>query len=239
MINYLIVTATKMEIMPLLHFLDQQALKQDDSKSNNNIKSTIVPHYQYIFNDTKIDVLITGIGLLSTCFHLTRVLYQQYYSEVIHIGVAGSYLHNIQIGDLVYIKSQEIGDLGAEDGTQFIPIKQMNFWDAQQFPYQHGILHNNSTIAWSAVKALPKVKGISVNKVTGNTQTIAQMKSLHQAEVECMEGAAVFYCCLMHQQSFHEVRAISNYVTPRNKADWNMTLAIERLNCFLIALLKE
>ncbi len=45
-----------------------------------------------------------------------------------------------------------------------------------------------------------------------------------------MEGAAFFYACLMTQAPFLQIRAISNYVEPRNKDNWNIPLAIDRLN---------
>ena len=45
-----------------------------------------------------------------------------------------------------------------------------------------------------------------------------------------MEGAAVFKVCSKFGVSCVQIRAISNIVEKRNKANWNMPLAIHNLN---------
>ena len=54
-----------------------------------------------------------------------------------------------------------------------------------------------------------------------------------------MEGAAFFYACLMMQVPFLEIRSISNHVEPRNRAAWDIPLAIGQLNEVLIGMLKS
>ena len=49
-----------------------------------------------------------------------------------------------------------------------------------------------------------------------------------------MEGAAVFYACKMNNVPCLQVRAISNYVEPRNKENWQINLAINNLNNWII-----
>jgi futalosine hydrolase len=45
-----------------------------------------------------------------------------------------------------------------------------------------------------------------------------------------MEGAAFFYACLQQQGlGFVQIRALSNYVEPRNRAAWQIPQAIEHL----------
>jgi futalosine hydrolase len=52
--------------------------------------------------------------------------------------------------------------------------------------------------------------------------------------VESMEGAAFHYVCLQEGMPFAQVRAISNYVTPRDKSQWQMKDAIVNLNKWVI-----
>ena len=49
-----------------------------------------------------------------------------------------------------------------------------------------------------------------------------------------MEGAAFHYVCLKEHVPFAQVRAISNFVTPRDKSQWQMKKAITNLNKWLI-----
>ena len=49
-------------------------------------------------------------------------------------------------------------------------------------------------------------------------------------DVESMEGASIFKVCNEFGVSCVQIRAISNNVEKRNKANWNMPLAIHNLN---------
>ena len=49
-----------------------------------------------------------------------------------------------------------------------------------------------------------------------------------------MEGAAFFASCKRAGGDFIQIRAISNYVEKRDKSKWQMPLAIQNLNDFLI-----
>jgi futalosine hydrolase len=42
----------------------------------------------------------------------------------------------------------------------------------------------------------------------------------------------------MENAKYVQIRAVSNYVEPRNKENWQMGLAIKNLNEYLITLLK-
>jgi futalosine hydrolase len=45
-----------------------------------------------------------------------------------------------------------------------------------------------------------------------------------------MEGAVVFYVCNWLGVSCFQIRAISNFVEPRDSSHWNIPLALEKLN---------
>jgi futalosine hydrolase len=49
-----------------------------------------------------------------------------------------------------------------------------------------------------------------------------------------MEGIAFFHACLHHSLDFLELRSISNYVESRNRAAWNIPLAIQNVNNLVI-----
>ena len=54
-----------------------------------------------------------------------------------------------------------------------------------------------------------------------------------------MEGAVVFYVCNWMGVSCFQIRAISNYVEPRDSAKWNIPLALEKLNEAVLNVLQK
>ena len=54
-----------------------------------------------------------------------------------------------------------------------------------------------------------------------------------------MESAAFFYVCLSEHVPFMALRAISNRVETRNKAAWNIPLALRSLHYAVRALLRR
>jgi futalosine hydrolase len=49
-------------------------------------------------------------------------------------------------------------------------------------------------------------------------------------DIETMEGASFFYICRRESIPFFAVRSISNRVERRNRASWNIPLALENLS---------
>ncbi len=103
-------------------------------------------------------------------------------------------------------------------------------------PFKTGRLWNNP----HAERAfLPKVHGLTVNKVHGEAASIKAVTQKYPfAQVETMEGAAFFYAALHEDLKFLQIRAISNYVEPRNRDNWELEMAITNLNVTLIEMLK-
>ena len=68
-----------------------------------------------------------------------------------------------------------------------------------------------------------------IKKLSGNTH----------GQIESMEGFPFFYVSLMKNIPFISLRAISNYVEPRNKENWQINAAVQNLNEVLVRILKE
>ena len=54
-----------------------------------------------------------------------------------------------------------------------------------------------------------------------------------------MEGAALHYVCLMENIPFLQLRAVSNFVGERNKANWEIGEAIHHLNEKLKSIIQQ
>lgn len=168
------------------------------------------------------DVLITGVGMVATTYQLTRKLSAEKYDLVINVGIAGSFDGSIELGSVVEVISDGFPELGAEDGENFIDLFSMGFVSPDDAPFKNKRLENSFLM-----EELPKVGGITVNKVHGNEVSIAKALKLFPAEVESMEGAAFFYVCLSEGVKCVQLRSISNYVERRNRESWNIPLAIK------------
>jgi futalosine hydrolase len=136
---------------------------------------------------------------------------------------------------VVNVVSDCFSDLGAEDGDEFI---QFAFMTSAPLPLQkRGELNYNDISA--KFEPLKIVRGITVNTVHGNEKSIEKVKKQFNPDIESMEGAAFFYCCLNEDIPCLQIRSISNYIERRNKAIWEIDLAINKLSDFLLKLLSN
>ena len=159
------------------------------------------------------NLLITGMGMVNTSIKITKELMLNNYDLLINMGVAGSFSQDYIIGDVVEVVEDNFAELGFENGNYFGHF------------YELEIKYNVT-----AKTNLQKVKGITVNTVHGNEQSITEIVKRLNPGVETMEGAAVFKVCSEFSVPCMQVRAISNNVEKRNKENWNMPLAIHNLN---------
>jgi len=172
------------------------------------------------------DFLITGVGMVATAFALGQKLNKKY-NIAVNIGIAGSFDRNIELGELVNVTEDTFAELGAEDHEKFITLPQLGFGK-----------NTFSSIVKKDLQ-LKEVKGITVNKVHGNTQSIENITRLYQPQIESMEGAAVFYAAEQLNIPALQIRGISNYVEPRNRENWQIGLAISTINNWLIDFLEN
>lgn len=175
-----------------------------------------------------IDVLITGVGMVSTAYSLGKRISENKYTALLNVGIAGTFNENIALGSIVRVTEDCFSELGAEDDQTFLTLKDMGFGDIQ--------FHENagSLADFETIKSLPNLKGITVNKVHGNENSISKVLSQFSPDVESMEGAAVFYAAQQENLFALQIRSISNRVEKRNKENWNIPLAIKNLNDWLI-----
>ena len=195
-------------------------------------KSHFLKQFQY--KDTEVDILITGIGTTFTTFHLTNAIKDKEYQAVINIGIAGSLTPEIKIGEVVNVVSDEFADLGIEKEEEFLTLFESGFIELNEFPFEHGILKATDS---NGLFSLKKVKGITTNRSHGRDSSITEINDKFTAHIESTEGAAVFYVCNWCGIPCYQIRAVSNYVEPRDSAEWNIPLALENLKISLVNIL--
>jgi futalosine hydrolase len=178
--------------------------------------------------NSQVDVLITGVGVPSTIYHLQKRIHQMDYDCIIQAGIAGSFSNQMSLGQVVLVKQDCFADLGIEEKGNYTPIFNTAFADKDEFPFTDGWLMNaDDNLKYSD---LPKVNAITVNKVSDNELQKQQFLQTFDADIETMEGAALHYVCLQEQIPFLQIRSISNHVGERNKTKWEIKEAIQNLN---------
>lgn len=218
----LLVAATSFEVAPTFEWLQLQCQQIGSD------------HYKKDF--LEVQVLLTGVGMPLTAYALTKHLHiAKAYDLVINAGIAGALNKTLQIGQVLQVASERFADLGVEEADgSFSSMHALDLLPADQYPFTKGQLLNPHAEA----AFLPLAHAISVNKVHGYPPHIETLKSTYTADIESMEGAAVFYICLMEQVRFLQIRSISNYVEARNRENWDIPLAIQNLNEVMIEMLK-
>jgi futalosine hydrolase len=189
-------------------------------------------------SSAKTDVLITGIGLTATAYHLTKQLQLKKYDLVIQAGVAGCFDRKLPLGSVVAIKQDSIADQSVIELKQLKTLFDLKLVPNNQFPYKNTWLINPDKELLKKTK-LKSVKGISVNEITTSKAKINFYNSSFNAIAESMEGAALHYTCLMEHVPFLQLRSMSNYIGERNKKNWNMQSSIINLNKELIQLIEN
>src|SRR5690606_13027201 len=183
-------------------------------------------------NGVEIQFAVTGVGMVATAYHLTKLLAHDRYDLVIQAGICGSFDRSIHLGEVVFVQSDRMADLGAEDGDNFIDVFDLGLAGSSDKPYSGKVLVNPSPPN-DLNTGLPAVTALTVNTVTGSQHTTEQLVARYNCQTESMEGAAFHYICICEGVTFLQVRAISNYVEQRNREGWKMEAALEGLNNWL------
>ena len=215
--NILVLAATSIEIRPFI-----QAFKKDELSLSNN----------------SLDILVGGIGLTATTYHLTKQLTLKKYDRVIQAGVAGSYDLNISLGDVVAVKQDTIADQSVVEMKKLKTLFDLKLVPHNQHPYQKDWLINPDKNMLKTTGLKP-VRGISVNEISTSKQMIKFYIETFNPVTESMEGAAMHYVCLMEGVPFLQIRSISNYIGERNKKKWDMQDSINNLNTALIRIINN
>lgn len=180
-----------------------------------------------LLHEREIDVLVTGVGMVETAFALGEKLTAKHYDLLLNVGIAGSFSSDLTIGDVVEVVQDRLIELGAQNREEFLSIEEMGFGQS--------LFSSNSIVGTIAPTGLQQVHGITVNTVHGNVVAIEAIRKRLENDltIESMEGAAVLHAAHKKNTPVVQVRAISNYVEPRDTSRWDIPQAIQNLHEWL------
>jgi futalosine hydrolase len=208
----LLCAATRFEIEPIIQHIESQKVKN-------------------------IDILITGVGLTAATYHLTKSVGQKRPQLIIQAGIAGALDYNLELGSVVMVESEIIGDLGVMEQDGFHSLFDMNFVQKNEAPWTNGRLVNTFGIMDQLI--LPRLQSVSINEITTLPSRIDHYKNALGASIESMEGAALHYVGLMENIPFIQFRSLSNFAGERDKSKWVIKDAIENLKKELIPIISK
>lgn len=174
------------------------------------------------FSRHQISCQVHGAGMIPAMYHLQQICAQKP-ELIIQTGIAGAYSPELRIGDTVLV-SRDRFDHGAEDAHHLLDLFDIGLAEKDQPPYSATYLPCPATDLCGP--HFRRVDALTVSVAGGNAQSIAMRRKKYAAQIETMEGAALHYTGLMTQIPFLQIRSISNYVEIRNRANWDIPLAL-------------
>lgn len=201
------------------------------------IAATATEIEPFTTTNSRVDTLITGVGVPAAIYHLQKRIHQIDYDFIIQAGIAGSFSNEIALGRVVLVQQDCFADLGMEEKGNYTPIFNTAFADKDEFPFTDGwLINTDENLKYID---LPKAKAITLNKVSDSELQKQQFVQSFNADIETMEGAALHYVCLQEHIPFLQIRSISNHVGERDKTKWKIKEAIENLNKELQILIND
>ena len=182
----------------------------------------------FLQSQPHIDIIIGGVGMVSTTFCLTRQLLHHRYDCVVQAGIGGLYASHtsqLQLGEVVTVSRDCFADLGAYEKGRLFSLQDLELNLSPEW-----LINTHPLLPAMPFKT---VAATTVNMVTDDECLIKAISQKWDPAVESMEGAAFHYVCMQKQVPFIQLRAISNQVGERNKSQWQIKAAIENLQTAL------
>jgi len=193
------------------------------------IKEAINPAYLDNNATFNVSFVETGVGLLASCFSLSKLIFESRPAIILQAGIAGAFDSKLILGDVVIVKEEILADTGVEENGVLQDLFDLKLLAVDFFPFTNKKLVNPAIKSLNFLR-LPEVTGITVNEITTRLSRIEQYKAKYGADLESMEGAALHYCGLQTSTSFIQVRAISNFIGERDKSKWKFKEALKNLS---------
>ena len=187
------------------------------------------PLYTSTSNRLKVMFHQGGIGLLASTVSIMKLVYEEKPDLIMQVGIAGCFDTNIELGNVVVVKDEVLGNTGVEEDGKWKDIFDLKLEKPGYPPFEKKRLPNNHLEKYNLLK-LPEVTSLTVNEVSTKEDRIQQLIKKYNPVLESMEGAALHYVCREMNLPFIQMRAISNYIGERDKTKWMIKEAIDNLN---------
>lgn len=183
-----------------------------------------------IWRDGHITWAVGGVGAAAIAVTTASLIASLQPDRIVLAGIAGAYRDSgLTLTEVVQVSQDEFADLGfLEDG----------FWrslDDIHLPVLQG-QHEDFGCRFQLATLDAETKAVSaltMNRITASTGRAEALWNHFGASLEQMEGAGVALACAVAGIPCFQVRAISNWVGPRDPSTWHIASACEALNVWL------
>ncbi len=176
------------------------------------------------------EIIVTGVGGAAMSWALQKRFSAGTLPQmVIGAGIAGSYVTSLTPGDVVLTRSDCFADMGIDDNGDFRSLFGANLADPDRPPFSGGRIYCSGEPFETLAGIFRSATGATVNMSSGSQAVIDRIRKAWDPDIETMEGAWLAYACALSGIPWVSLRAVSNMVEPRNTGNWNIPLAIRRL----------
>lgn len=195
-------------------------------------------------------LMTTGIGKVNSA-HSATIVGEHFPVElVINCGVGGAYPGSgLGIGDIAIASKEIYGDEGVYDPSSWkgmreigIPLlesgKKIYF---NKLPFDRKLLKKTLSLVSGVNKGIRNVKVgafLTLSSVSGTRERAVELEGRFNSICENMEGAAIAHVCALYKIPLLEIRGISNIVGIRDKRRWNLKIASENCQRFVMEVIK-
>lgn len=204
--------------------------KEVDAKHRMLVVTSVQAEQEAVLRGIKqtdrVDVLVAGVGLAQAAASTAVALSSGSYDLVINAGIAGGFSGKTDIGSLVLSSEIIAADLGAETAQGFCSLDQLELGTSRIRADAEYVSQIEKSLQ---MKGIPVKKGpiLTVSTVTGTQETADELiQRVPEAVAEGMEGFGVATAARLKGVPVLEMRAVSNFVGPRNRAAWRIEEAL-------------
>jgi futalosine hydrolase len=198
--------------------------------------------YQGRYGQIRVFLAHPGVGKVNTAAGLALALELTKARAVLQFGIGGAFPESrLNVGDLAIAASETHLDSGVRDELGWHDMETLGFPLLERgrryynaFPTDAGL-----TGALERIVRAPKGPFGTSETVTGTLAEARALARRHGVLVESMEGAAAAQVCTALDVPFAELRAVSNPVGERDKALWDIPLALNRVNRAVLGFLER
>jgi len=180
-------------------------------------------------NSDRFVIVVAGVGPAAAAASTATALATEEYELVVNVGIAGGFANRADVGWLVVADEIIAADLGVETPEGFQSVDKLGF-GTTRIQVDSSLVSRVATALNAAGLSVTTGPVLSVSTVTGSQARAEQLESqIPGASAEAMEGYGVAIAAQQRGIPILEIRAISNRVGPRNRAEWRIEEALESL----------
>jgi futalosine hydrolase len=213
-------------------------------------QAAIVPQELYggELGASRVLLAVSGMGKVNAAAAAAALLERFTPGLVIITGCAGAYAGSgLSVGDLVLASTEVFGDEGVLTPSGWEPLRLMGIPVLErhgksyynEFPLSLPTTEQAMQLAKALGVTARRGRFVTVSTCSGTTVRGDELASRFGGMCENMEGAAIAQVALAYGVDCIEIRGISNMVEDRDPAAWNIPLAVEQAQRFIVKFIES